>query len=210
VNKLVSAGVAAVAAAFLISGCTPMPAGDPTTAPVATVTVTATPAPDSPGERPDFGFTFFEEAQIGATWDELSDQLNYPVTGYEVCPHYGVVWQTDTMYTHAMMDTSDMAAGVFLFYSEIGIADPASHFPRNAEGVGLGSTQAEVVAAYPDAVVGAYSDITRGDLTTITVEDPDGDNRYVFALTTGSTVVDLLQWGLPGTGGQWGHLCDGL
>lgn len=78
--------------------------------------------------------------------------------------------------------------------------------PRNAEGVGVGSTQAEVLAAYPAAVVDAYEDISVGPMTRITVDDPDSDANYVFALTDGSPVVNLLQWGST-TGGQWAHLC---
>lgn len=207
-NKLVSAGVIAVAAAFLIAGCAPAPAGAPSADPAPTVTVTATPEPAEP--RADFGFTFFHEAQTGATWAEMSQQLNYQVSGHEECPHYGPVWQTVPMNTYAFIPSDDPSAGALFFYSSLHVADPAGPLPRNAENVGLGSTQAQVVAAYPDAVVGTYGDLTAGELTTITVEDPDSDNKYVFAMTSGSSVVDLLQWGGPGTGGQWGHLCSGL
>lgn len=72
--------------------------------------------------------------------------------------------------------------------------------------MGAGSTQAEVLAAYPGAVVDAYEDISVGPMTRITVEDAASGSRIVFALTDGSPVVNLVQWG-PRAGGQWAHLC---
>lgn len=44
-------------------------------------------------------------------------------------------------------------------------------------------------------------DLGAGDIDTITVDDPDSDS--------GSTTVDLLQWG-PDAGTQWSHLCGGF
>ena len=40
-------------------------------------------------------------------------------------------------------------------------------------------------------------------------DDPDSDSKYVFGISDGSAVVDLLQWG-PGAGTQWSHLCTGF
>ena len=77
--------------------------------------------------------------------------------------------------------------------------------------MGVGSTQAEVLAAYPSAVVDSYTDLGAGDMTRITVDDPASDSKYVFAIngSAGANVVDLLQWG-PGAGTQWSHLCSGF
>jgi hypothetical protein len=88
------------------------------------------------------------------------------------------------------------------------LATSTAAYPRNAEGVGIGSTQAEVMAAFPTAVLGSMTDIGAGDITTITVDDPDSDSKYVYGFN-GSSTVNLLQWG-PGAGNQWSHLCGGF
>jgi hypothetical protein len=204
--------VAVAAGALLVlSACTTPPI---TPSDTAEETVTATPSPSPTPEVPevqaDFGFTFFHEGTIGSTFAQLSEQLHYPVGGMDECPYFGAVWSTDLATTYAFTDVSNPDAGVQFFYANRFLAPDDAPFPRNAEDVGIGSTQDEVVAAYPDAVVDAYQDLSAGELTRITVEDPDSDARYVFALSSGSAVVDLLQWGTGNFGGQWGHLCGGL
>lgn len=64
------------------------------------------------------------------------------------------------------------------------------------------------MAAFPTAVLGSMTDLGAGDITTITVDDPDSDSKYVYGFSGGST-VDLLQWG-PEAGHQWSHLCGGF
>jgi hypothetical protein len=191
--------------ALLLAGCTPAPGADPD--PMPTVTVTAT--PEAPAPRADYGFTFFEEAEIGSTWDEMSEQLNYPVAGMDECPHYGPVWQTAHTYGSAFMDPDGLTTGTIFFYLQQGASTNPEHYPRNAEGVGIGSTVAEVLAAYPGAAQSSFTDIGAGDLDLITVEDPDSDSKYVFASYPGSTTITLLQWG-PSAGNQWSHLCSGI
>ena len=202
----------AVAATLALSACDPGTSPSSSgAAPVATVTVTVTASPTAPAAGPDFGFTFFEEAQLGSTWDQMSDELNMPVVGITECPWYGAVWNTEIATTYAFTSSMDPTSGVTFFYTNRFLAPDAAAFPRNAEGVGVGSTQAEVLAAYPGAVVDTYNDLGAGDLTRITVDDPDSDAKYVFAISAGSSVVDLLQWG-DGTaaGNQWSHLCTGF
>src|SRR5690606_35588737 len=125
------------------------PSGGPAApAPVVTVVVTAEPsaAPVEPVVSADYGFTFFEEAQIGATWDQMSAQLNMPVAGITECPWYGAVWNTEIATTYAFTDSHAPANGVIFFYTNRFLGADDAPFPRNAEGVGVGSTQAEVLA----------------------------------------------------------------
>lgn len=200
--------VAAAAGALLLAGCTPTPAPTPDAPPAPTApSPDATPPADPVEERADYGFTYFYEADLG-TWEQMSAQLHYPVAGIPDCPYYGTVWGTEVANTLAFMDQSDMASGAIFFYTVQGLATSTAAYPRNAEGVGIGSTQAEVMAAFPTAVLGSMTDIGAGDITTVTVDDPDSDSKYVYGFN-GSSTVNLLQWG-PGAGNQWSHLCGGF
>lgn len=204
------AAATAVLATTALVGCTPA-GGEPSVSgePEPTITVTVTPEPEAP--RADYGFTFFEEATMGSTWDEMSSQLHYPVGGIDepwndqVCPHYGLVWGTQLVTTHAFMD----GGRVGFFYTNRFLASDSASFPRNTEDVGVGSTEAQLLAAYPDAVVDDFTDLGAGDIHRITVDDPGSDSKYVFGISSGSSAVDLLQWG-PLAGTQWSHLCGGF
>jgi hypothetical protein len=212
-NKVLRYALPGAAVAVAIASCSPVEpdaSGTPASpGPVVTVVITAEPSAAPIEPAPDYGFTFFEEAQMGATWDQMSAQLGMPVAGIEECPWYGAVWNTEIATTYAFTDSRDTANGVSFFYTNRFLGSDDAPFPRNAEGVGVGSTQAEVLAAHPTGVVGAWEDLGAGELTTITVDDPDSDSMYVFAISDGSAVVDLLQWG-PGAGTQWSHLCGGF
>ncbi len=210
----------AIGAALTLAACTPTDTTD-ASAPVATTTVTTTvtasptaspPAPPAPA--PDFDFTSYEGAQIGSTWAQMSTQIGLAVGGNYECAWYGQLRATELVWTYAFTDTSNPdSAGSTFFSTQMDGSSAAGPFPRNAEGVGVGSTKSELLAAYPSAVVGTYDDLTVGPLTTITVPDPAGGSKYVFAISGNSpdpNMVDLLQWGSADAGGQWGHLCTGL
>ncbi len=204
-NRYALVGIAA--ATFALAGCVPSSPPTATPTPVPAVTVTVTPTPTPTPERADYGFTFYEDAQLGSTFDGMSAELGYPVAGLAECTYYGPVDNLADHNTYAFLDSRDASVGSTFFYT---LAQPdTATYPRNAEGVGVGSTQAELLAAYPSAVVGTHHDLGAGDIATVTVDDPDSDSRYVFGFSEGSSTVDLLQWGTD-AGGQWSHLCGGF
>jgi hypothetical protein len=148
------------------------------------------------------------------TWAQMGVALHTAVGGINDgtsnCPWFGALWNTELVITQAFTDSHNPNGPSTFFYTQRYLATDSGPFPRNAEGVGVGSTRAQVVAAYPSAVVGAVDDLGAGHITTLTVADPAGTgSKYVFGISDGSAVVDLLQWG-PGAGNQWSHLCTGF
>lgn len=202
-----------LAAILALAACTPPdPTSSGSAGPVPTVTVTASPsaAPAAP-EAPDFDFTHFEGAQIGSTWSQMSTQIGVEVGGAYDCPWFGSLWSTELVNTWAFTDASNPTAPSRFFLTYRSLESTTGPYPRNAEGVGVGSTQAELLAAYPAAAVSSWRDEAAGDLTQVTVPDPSSSSRYIFAFSSGETRADMLMWGTdPNMGGQWGHLCSGL
>lgn len=193
-----------VLAATTISACaTPAEPAAESPAPTVTVTVEPTPTP-TPTPEGDFDFTSFGAAQIGAPdVATLEAQLGAPVGIEEICPWYPEVGSHGTYaQTYAFLDDTE---GVVFFYT-LEMGDDGD-MPRTAEGVGVGSTEAEILAAYPDAVIDdSFEDVSLGPLRRIIIDDPASDSKYVFAAAPGSDFYNLLQWG-PRAGGQWAHLC---
>ncbi len=199
--------ILAIAVLVGLAGCaTPTPPVAQTPAPTVTVTVEPSPEPE-PEAVADFGFTFFRGGQLSAPdFATFSTQFGSTVTGLAECPWYAEVEvHSLDAFTFAFTDPEGVDPGILFFYTQ-DFSDGSATMPRNAEGVGVGSTEAEVLFAYPGAVVDSYVDESVGPMTRITVDDPDSDAKYVFALTDGSPVVNLLQWGTT-AGGQWAHLC---
>lgn len=219
-KKIVTIGGVLMLVAALLTGCAPegapTPGASDTPEPAPTVTAAPSAEPTAeptsePAARADFGFTYFREGNLGDNWDQLSSALGHPVVPIVQCPWYANLEQSPTAYTNVLWDTDILGSGVSLFYTSLIGTSVEGTFPRNAEGVGIGSSRAQVLAAYPGAVVDSVTPVGEGTVTRILVNDPNSDSQYAFGITgySGANTVDRLQWGLGGAGGVWDHLCEG-
>jgi hypothetical protein len=85
-------------------------------------------------------------------------------------------------------------------------ADAASYeMPATAEGITIGSSAADVLAAYPDATEVSFDDISRGPRKQLVAPTSD-TTSYNFDIADG--VVTEISWGTGlSEGGPNGELC---
>ncbi len=87
--------------------------------------------------------------------------------------------------------------------------DPATasqyEMPATAEGITIGSTLAQLQAAYPSATHYAINDYARGPRDEWVVLGPNG-NEYIFDVTAG--LVSELNWGQLQPTGMQGEYCS--
>jgi hypothetical protein len=76
--------------------------------------------------------------------------------------------------------------------------------PRTVEGITIGSTEAELFAAYPSATTVAIDDMSRGPRDERLVTGPDG-NTLVFDIVDG--LVTEITWGQRLMYGASGEYC---
>ena len=225
---LVAALAAAAFATTALAGCTSTPTEtSPSASPSPSVTHTATPSPSAtPSETaaaaecptwsddPDYaaaaiGPISFAGVCVGQSFDEAI-ATGAPITAPEQCPWYGqLVAQDDPgFYVTALSDPSDPGARIsfFIMYWFADPADAASfEMPRTAEGITIGSTADEVMAAYPTANEVTFDDIARGSRTQLVVPT-SATTTYNFDVVDG--VVTEISWGEGlGEGGPNGDLC---
>jgi hypothetical protein len=223
------AALAAALAVVALAGCTSTPAEtSPSASPSPSVTHSATPSPSAtPSETaaaaaecptwtddPDdtvsaIGPISFAGVCIGQSFDEAI-ATGAPVTAPEQCPWYGqLVAQDDPgFYVTALSDPSDPGARInfFILYWFADPADAASfEMPSTAEGITIGSTTDEVMAAYPTASEVTFDDIARGSRTQLVVPT-SATTTYNFDVVDG--VVTEISWGEGlSEGGPNGDLC---
>jgi hypothetical protein len=131
------------------------------------------------------------------------------IAGQPECPWYAEILTVDDpgLYVAAVTYPENPGDEIFLFRM-IWIGDPADAdsfaAPATQEGISVGSTKAEVKAAYPAAKTVTVDDPSRGPRTQIVAAGADG-NSLAFDVTSGR--VDTMYWGQRIASGAAGELC---
>jgi hypothetical protein len=143
------------------------------------------------------------------TFDEVTAN-GTPTVGEEQCPWYAPIVSDDELGFYIIAVTQDAdAAGTISFFILRWFSDPTgaadADVPATPEGITIGSTADEVLAAYPAAQEITFDDMARGPRTQLVV--PTGDSTtYNFDIT--DLRVSEISWGEDlGTGGPRGDLC---
>lgn len=196
---------------------TPSPSPSPTPEPT---TPSATPGPEmgNPCDDPDatavglpaIDFNRYANICLGMSFAEASDAMpGPPIAGEAQCPWYAELLAVDDpgLYVAAVTEPDNPGADIFLFRM-IWLGDPADAAsfaaPETQQGISVGSTTAEVNAAYPSATTVAIDDPARGPRNQLVVSGPGG-NSLVFDVTSGH--VDAMYWGERISQGAAGELC---
>jgi hypothetical protein len=191
----------------------PSPSPDASPSPAPSSTAEPNPCTDpsvSAVGLPAIDFDRYQFFCIGMSFDEASATADWlTVTGDAACPWYSTVGEMSDYGFHvgAMTRPDAPGADIYLFRmtwegtpADVAAFDP----PATAANISVGSTIAEVTAAYPDAAAVVVDDLVRGPRNHLLVTGPSG-GTYDFDVTDGS-VTDMY-WGMSIPQGVNGELC---
>ena len=215
-----------LAAPTLVTWAPPSPSPSLSATPTAT---SATPSP-TPSAAPVFaqgdpcshpsdsfnglaGIDFDRYARIclGMSFAQASNaMLGPPINGEASCPWYAFVLtvQDPGLYVAAITQPSNPGASISMFaMTWQGDPTAAADFgaPSTAKSISVGSTPAEVKAAYPSATSVTVNDPSRGTRTQLVVAGPS-ETSMVFDVTSG--VVTDMYWGKGISQGVAAELCS--
>jgi hypothetical protein len=192
---------------------TPSVTPSPSASPSPTQTAAAAECPtwsDDPDETAAaIGPISFAGVCVGQTFDEAI-ATGAPLNAPEMCPWAGELVAIDDpgfyVFAYSDVDTPGEYIRYFVMHWFGDPADAASYeVPRTPEGITIGSTVAEVSAAYPDATEVTFEDIARGTRTQLVVRTTP-TTTYNFDVFEG--VVNEVSWGENiGEGGPNGDQC---
>ena len=132
-----------------------------------------------------------------------------PLVGVDVCPWITqIVAQDDPgLYVEAVSEPDAPGEDIFMFRMTW-LGDPASasmyEVPATAEGITIGSSAAQVLAAYPVGQSIVREDMAAGTRDQIVVP-VTADYSYVFDVTGG--LVNTMYWGERLSAGAQAELC---
>ena len=164
--------------ALLLAGCSVQ--AQPETAPSESPSTESTPAPTASPADPDdaASWTISCEGIGPVTWGQSSDGARASLAGFtekpvEQCPEL-LVFESETLpNVWLVLDAGGITVDQVVVTADS--ADAISESPETGEGIGVGSTVDEVMAAYPDAEV---------------AEEPVADTRY--SVTDGTGWINIV------------------
>lgn len=196
----------------------PVASPSPSTSPTPTPALADDGCPDSVFDgddplQPVIDYNRFQTVCIGMTFAEADAAWPNGITQPGECPWNANIITDDTNYVYlTAFDFTDFESAPYnvdLFRLAY-YGDPSAPLPyplpRTLEGIGIGSTDVEVFAAYPGATSATLPDESRGgDRDFIVSTNADGLS-YSFNIESG--YVSEMAWGkrLAG-GGIIGHVC---
>lgn len=208
-----SASTAQVTASPTAASPSPSASTTPEPSSAAPTPVAADPCTDpsvSPVGLPAVDFDRYQSFCIGMSFDEATAATDFQtVVGDAVCPWYSTIGELSDydFFVGAMTRPDDPGAEIYLFRmtwhgtpADVAAFDP----PATAANISLGSTVAEIMAAYPDAAAVTVEDMARGPRDHLLVTGPSG-GTYDFDVTEG--YVTDMYWGMKIPQGVSGELC---
>jgi hypothetical protein len=183
----------AVLGVLALAGCASVNVAGPPTSTASeaeTPSVTPTPSPTrvdmSDTANWILGFGTLGPLTVGGTITDAGRALDrFTVLQQDACPRVAFVTSTTTMPGRPTVTAplADDGSILQLATYEPGATLDASFSPRTAAGIGLGSTETELNAAYPDAI----SAVGRSESTVYSIKN--GSGLYInFAVTNGAVV----------------------
>lgn len=159
---------------------------------------------------PGIDFDRYANICLGMSFAQASAAMQGPsIAGDASCPWYATVLEIADpgLYVGAVSSVDDPGKAIFMFrmtWQSDQASAVAFDAPATPADITVGSTTAQVKAAYPNATVVSLDDPARGQRTQIVVGQPEG-NSFVFDVTNG--FVTDIYWGTGLSQGAGGELC---
>ncbi len=146
---------------------------------------------------------------VGMDFPTASSASGEDIAGNPSCPWYAdiIADNASGFYVSALSPVESPGSQI-TFFRMAWLNDPATassyEMPTTAEGITIGSTLAQLQAAYPSATHYAIDDMSRGPRDEWVVLGPNG-NEYIFDVTAG--LVSEVNWGQLQPTGIQGEYC---
>ncbi len=153
-------------------------------------------------------FNRFAGICVGMNYPEAAAASGLDIGGVAACPWVAeIVNDPAGLYVAALSSYDDPGASINFFHM-LWMKDPSTassyEMPATAEGITIGSTLAQMQAAYPSATHYTIDDMSRGPRDEWVVPGTNG-NEYIFDVIDG--LVSELNWGQLQPTGIQGEYC---